>query len=484
MPRRSFLVSEIPEPSLGDLPYYSVKDFSAIGDGITDDTAAIQAALTAAVAGTTVLFPTGTYLITDSLTLSTGSIQIQGEGQDSNAAIHFNAAASKPILKLTTGSTRLVNIMLRGDGTSTGGGIDATNTAILATDPTNLATADFDLYCDRVTFSRLAIGIDYRGRNLKVNDSYFSHVKDSVLCTGATSPSGGNRGYEIINSRFHSCGSTHLTATRSRCIVFPAAAQNVFECKIQNNYVDDCEQFIVGFCRSGIISGNEITRVSTNIEPIDISTDNSGSAQGMAITGNHIARATGDTTAWTSQHGIKVGGNYVDITSNVIIRMGGNGIQCAASNCGIFNNIIVNPSYGTPAGGLAAILVSSINNNIVNNYCLLDDATNSGMTYGVDCGANSNYVGTNLVIGAVTSPFNGSSLQAVQVNAAVQVANAAGSSYLQFIHNGTNGIATTSGGVFGFGTQTTSAGLFGGGITGYISIVDSGGTPRKLAVVT
>jgi Pectate lyase superfamily protein len=46
----------------------SVKDFGAVGNGIADDTAAIQAAITAvAIAGGSVLFPAGTYNITSPL---------------------------------------------------------------------------------------------------------------------------------------------------------------------------------------------------------------------------------------------------------------------------------------------------------------------------------------------------------------------------------------------------------------------------------
>lgn len=48
----------------------SVKDFGAVGDGVTDDTAAIQAALNAVVSGQVLLFPPGTYKTSMTLFLS------------------------------------------------------------------------------------------------------------------------------------------------------------------------------------------------------------------------------------------------------------------------------------------------------------------------------------------------------------------------------------------------------------------------------
>lgn len=57
----------------------SIKDFGAIGDGVTDDTAAIQAALDA-VAGRVLFAPKGTYLHSSSLTLSVSNATLRGEG--------------------------------------------------------------------------------------------------------------------------------------------------------------------------------------------------------------------------------------------------------------------------------------------------------------------------------------------------------------------------------------------------------------------
>ena len=54
----------------------SVKDFGAVGDGVTDDTTAIQAAVTA---GNTVLFPAGNYRVTSQILCTSGNWLV-GEG--------------------------------------------------------------------------------------------------------------------------------------------------------------------------------------------------------------------------------------------------------------------------------------------------------------------------------------------------------------------------------------------------------------------
>jgi hypothetical protein len=88
----------------------SVKDFGAVGDGVTDDTAAIQAAITAA---TNVLVPPGTYGISSQIT-STGNLHLTIQGTLKPLS---NAGSPGTALLKVTGS----NCTIRFDGA---GGID------------------------------------------------------------------------------------------------------------------------------------------------------------------------------------------------------------------------------------------------------------------------------------------------------------------------------------------------------------------------
>ena len=57
--------------------FVSVKDFNAVGDGVTDDTAAIQAALNSSPY---VIFPQGTYSINQNLVINYDNSYIEGVG--------------------------------------------------------------------------------------------------------------------------------------------------------------------------------------------------------------------------------------------------------------------------------------------------------------------------------------------------------------------------------------------------------------------
>jgi hypothetical protein len=74
----------------------SVKDFGAVGDGVADDTAAIQAAIDSreAANGGVLVFPVGTYRISSTLTINASNLLLQGEGGDRSHGVGTQGASA------------------------------------------------------------------------------------------------------------------------------------------------------------------------------------------------------------------------------------------------------------------------------------------------------------------------------------------------------------------------------------------------------
>lgn len=81
------------ETAIFDLKYltYNVKDYGAVGDGVADDTSAIDAAITAAANGGVVYFPPGTYKTTGGHTPTHGA-RIVGADQTSTKLLHTGSS--------------------------------------------------------------------------------------------------------------------------------------------------------------------------------------------------------------------------------------------------------------------------------------------------------------------------------------------------------------------------------------------------------
>lgn len=119
-----------PRPTLADLApgaVVNVLDFGAKGDGVTDDTAALKAAIAAQPAGGAVFLPQGRYLVTDTLTLRADST-LMGEALSEihpspTAPLWASAASPAPLLLLPasqpgdTAAPRLLELLLATGGT-------------------------------------------------------------------------------------------------------------------------------------------------------------------------------------------------------------------------------------------------------------------------------------------------------------------------------------------------------------------------------
>lgn len=94
-----------------DVGYYDVRAFGAVGDGATNDTAAVQAAITAcnAAGGGTVYFPSGTYSVT-SILLPAGTLGVTLRGVAPHMGYGTAAAMPSTIKARSGASTNLVNL--------------------------------------------------------------------------------------------------------------------------------------------------------------------------------------------------------------------------------------------------------------------------------------------------------------------------------------------------------------------------------------
>jgi len=80
-------------------PWVDVFAYGAKGDGVADDTAAIQAAMDSRTAGGTVMFPAGTYKITAPISIRVNDLHIVGAGRSS--ILSAGSASASPLLDVS-----------------------------------------------------------------------------------------------------------------------------------------------------------------------------------------------------------------------------------------------------------------------------------------------------------------------------------------------------------------------------------------------
>jgi hypothetical protein len=92
----------------------NVKDFGAVGDGVTDDTAAIQAAIVATTTGKALFFPSGTYTFSTQLVFNQNYIGIIGQGSTTTFLKYTGANTTNDLIVVGDGVLNYVNYNISG----------------------------------------------------------------------------------------------------------------------------------------------------------------------------------------------------------------------------------------------------------------------------------------------------------------------------------------------------------------------------------
>ena len=99
--------------------YVSVEDFGAVGDGVTDDTVAIRKAVET---GNNVYFPTGKYLVTEQITVSSSGQTLfsiggnQETSANTTADILVEKDLNTPLFLVTAHMVAFKGLVMKGPG--------------------------------------------------------------------------------------------------------------------------------------------------------------------------------------------------------------------------------------------------------------------------------------------------------------------------------------------------------------------------------
>jgi hypothetical protein len=235
----------------------SVKDFGAVGDGVTNDTAAVQAAINAATSGGGVYFPAGTYLITSGLTVSTNTIRLYGDAAYLNGTMLKAGAPNFDILTIGSYGVFISNLVFQGYETTSVFGENTTcGGAVFFR---NDGSKDIDSEVTGCFFDQLAVGVKGTGANLKIHNNTFQRSIYGVYLDRRGSTE--FRGHVIDGNRFHIIGgvSTNSSVANATAIKFVSVVAILNQ--VINNYADDCKFFFDGALGHGSqVSNNLIQR--------------------------------------------------------------------------------------------------------------------------------------------------------------------------------------------------------------------------------
>ena len=332
-------------------PWLTPEMFGAKADGVTDDTAAFQAAVDACVEGTRILLYGSVYRIEGTVNISTPGIMIMGMG--------YNNLYTRIQALVQDGNT--FNITCAGVGFAyirfNGSGLGLNSTCVLNFDGSSInGNVDADVF--HCQFNGMQYGIKVAGRNLHVDNGGFGSVRYAITYNMCSNTAIECRGHRVENVRFHGtsyCITNNIDHTTS----VPRSV------KIVNCFFDaQSLMFYSGFNGGVDITGNTFYADAANsgvlifIKKLTDTTD----TRYDVIKNNTICGNGRDIGFVRTEAGCRVivSDNYIEHTQRAAIYVSAN------SKCVVTGNTCIDcmPSYYAIAAETGTTGIIS-NNNVI-----------------------------------------------------------------------------------------------------------------------
>ena len=274
----------------------NVLDFGAVGDGVTDDTVAIQAAIDSGA--TDVVVPSGTFRLLAGLTMTNPNVTLRGSG---TLRMLSGAPIGGDMILITADGCTVRDLTLDGAGIGAGRTVTATGTTgTTLRNLTGVAAGQMFLRADGFVKDLLVEGcvLNSQGFGVLVQD-----------------PAVGSQGVQVLNNRF-----VHPASGQGDGIEINCPTNGISDVLISGNYIEGSygTALVAGIgiglakIHNATITGNVV--INTQGDGIHIEDDSTN----VTISGNSVFGCCTDTATTTGGISVATGCKGVSIVGNTV----------------------------------------------------------------------------------------------------------------------------------------------------------------------